>query len=137
MTITQNSSKGLNIALWAAQILLAAAFGLFGSMKATQPLDQIGEMMKWVPTMAPMFVRTLGTLEVLGAIGLILPSLTRIMPKLTVAAALCFIILQVFAIGLHVSRGEFEALPLNAVLIAIAAFVFWGRSGKAIIAPRG
>jgi uncharacterized membrane protein len=137
MTITQNSSKGLNIALWAAQILLAAAFGLFGSMKATQPLDQIGEMMKWVPTMAPMFVRILGTLEVLGAVGLILPSLTRIMPKLTVAAALCFIILQVCAIGLHVSRGEFEALPLNAVLIALAAFVFWGRSGKAIIAPRG
>jgi DoxX-like family len=77
--------------------------------------------------MSPIFVRTLGTLEVLGAIGLVLPWLTGIKPRLTVAAALCLIVLQVLAIGLHVSRGEFGALGLNAVLIALAAFVFWGR----------
>jgi uncharacterized membrane protein len=136
MTTETTGNKKLNIGLWAAQILLAAAFGLFGSMKATQPLEQISEMMKWVPTMSPMFVRTLGTLEVLGAIGLILPSLTRIMPRLTVAAALCFVILQVLAISLHLSRGEPEALGLNAILIGLSAFVFWGRSKKAIIAPR-
>jgi uncharacterized membrane protein len=137
MTNEMKNSKGLNIGLWAAQILLAAAFGLFGSMKASQPLDQLAGMMTWIPTMSPTFVRTLGTLEVLGAIGLILPSLTRIMPRLTVAAALCLVVLQVLAIGLHVSRGEFIALPLNAVLISLAAFVFWGRSKKVVITARG
>ena len=137
MTETGTSNKGLNIGLWAAQIVLALAYGMFGSMKATQPLDQLSVMMKWIPTMAPWFVRTLGTLEVLGAIGLILPSLTRIMPRLTVLAALCFIILQVCAIGLHLSRGEPEALVLNAPLILLAIFVFWGRSNKVVIAPRG
>jgi uncharacterized membrane protein len=137
MTELQTSGKRLNIGLWAAQILLAAAFGLFGLMKATQPIEQISEMMKWVPTMSPMFVRTLGTLELLGAIGLILPSLTRIRPRLTVAAALCFVVLQVLAIGLHLSRGEPEALGLNAILISLSAFVFWGRSKKAVITPRG
>jgi DoxX-like family len=131
MTTSSGNGKALNISLWAAQLLLAAAFGLFGSMKATQPLDQLATMMKWIPTMSPIFVRTLGTLEVLGAIGLVLPWLTGIKPRLTVAAALCFIVLQVLAIGLHVSRGEFAALGLNAVLIALAAFVFWGRRRSA------
>lgn len=136
MNDTMKSNTALNIALWAAQILLAAAFGLFGSMKAMQPLDQVAQMMKWVPTMSPLFVRTLGTLETLGAIGLILPALLRIQPKLTVTAALCFIVLQVLAVSLHVSRGEFSPLGLNAVLISLAIFVFWGRSKKAVIMPR-
>ncbi len=136
MTDMAASNKKLNIGLWVAQILLAAAFGLFGLMKATQPLDQLSDMMKWIPTMSPLFVRTLGSLEVLGAIGLLLPSLTRILPKLTVAAALCFIVLQVLAIGLHLSRGEPEALGLNAVLISLSIFVFWGRSKKSVITPK-
>jgi len=62
--------------LWAAPLLLAASYGLFGSMKATQPLDQLAKMMKWIPDFPPLFVRTLGVVGVLGAIGLILPSLT-------------------------------------------------------------
>ena len=128
MTNTAASGKALNIGLWAAQLVLAAAFGLFGTMKATQPLDQLVAMMKWIPTMSPVFVRSLGAVEVLGAIGLVLPWLTGIKPKLTVAAALCFIVLQLLAVALHVSRGEFGALGLNAVLIALAVFVFWGRS---------
>jgi DoxX-like family len=131
MTTTTSNGKALNIALWAAQLLLAAAFGLFGAMKATQPVDQLATMMKWVPTMSPLFVRTLGTFEVLGAIGLVLPWLTGIRPKLTIAAAICFVVLQLLAVALHVTRGEFDALGLNAVLIALAAFVLWGRRQSA------
>lgn len=128
--------KGLSIALWVAAVLLAAAYGLFGMTKLTQPIDQLSGMMTWVLTMPVWFVRTLGLLEVLGAIGLILPSLTRIMPKLTVAAALCIIIHQILAIGLHLSKGETSVLGLNCVLIALAAFIFWGRRSKVVIAAR-
>ena len=137
MSQSTPSSKGWTIALWAAQLLLAAAYGLFGSMKATQPLDQLAQMMTWIPSFPPLFVRTLGVAEVLGAIGLILPSLTRIQPRLTVLAAQCILLHQAFAVALHVSKGEIGVLGLNAVLIVLAAFIVWGRRSKAVIAPRG
>jgi hypothetical protein len=137
MNDTIPNGKGWTIALWIAQLLLAAAYGLFGFMKATQPLDQLSVIMKWIPDFPPLFVRTLGVVEVFGAIGLILPSLTRIQPRLTVIAALCILAHQLSAVALHVSKGEADVLGLNIVLIALAAFVFWGRRSKAIIAPRG
>jgi hypothetical protein len=136
MNNTATTGKGWTIALWIAQLLLAAAYGLFGSMKATQPLDQISIMMKWIPDFPPLFVRTLGIVEVLGAIGIILPSLFRIQPRLTVIAALCILVHQFCAVALHASKGEFDVLGLNVVLIALAAFIFWGRRTKAIVTPR-
>ena len=114
MSQSTPSSKGWTIALWAAQLLLAAAYGLFGSMKATQPLDQLAQMMTWIPSFPPLFVRTLGVAEVLGAIGLILPSLTRIQPRLTVLAAQCILLHQAFAVALHVfilPSGPIEGKP--------------------------
>lgn len=136
MNDTVSVGKGWSVGLWAAQLLLAAAYALFGSMKATQPLDQLAAMMKWIPDFPPLFVRSLGVVEVLGAIGLVLPSLTRIHPRLTVVAALCILVHQFCAVVLHLSKGEANVLGLNAVLIALAAFIFWGRRSKAVIAPR-
>lgn len=131
------SGLGWTIVLWIAQLLLAAAYGFFGLMKATQPLDQLAQMMTWIPDFPPAFVRTLGVVEMLGAVGLILPALTRIQPRLTTLAALCILIHQFIAVALHLSKGETGVLGLNAVLIALAAFIFWGRRSKAVIAPRG
>ena len=128
---------GWTITLGAAQVLLAAAYGLFGSMKATQPLDQLATVMTWIPDFPPAFVRGLGVVEVLGAVGLILPALTRVKPGLTVVTALCIVAHQLCAISLHALKGEFGVLGLNFVLIALAAFVFWGRRNKAVIIPRG
>ena len=131
------SSKVLNIALWAAQVLLAAAYGLFGWMKATQPLAQLSGMMKWIPDFPPLFVRGLGVVELLGAIGLILPALTRIAPRLTFVAACCIVAHQLCAITLHLLRGEAGVLGLNVVLIALALFIAWGRGKAAVILPKG
>jgi len=136
MNDTATSGKGWSIALWIAQLLLAAAYGMFGLMKATQPLDQRAGMMTWIPDFPPAFVRTLGAVEILGAIGLILPSLTRIQPRLTGFAALCILLHQFIAVALHLSKGEAGVLGLNAVLIALAAFILWGRRTKAVILPR-
>ena len=93
-------------------------------------------MMPWAGEYSATFVRFIGVVDIAGGLGLLLPSLTRIMPRLTVIAAAACVLLQVLAIGFHAMRGEFEVLPLNAVYIALALIVLWGRGRKAPIAPR-
>lgn len=73
--------------------------------------------------------------DVLGGLGVLLPALTRIRPGLTVLAALGCTALQASAIAFHLSRGETD-VAFNVVLLALAAFVAWGRRTKAPIAPR-
>lgn len=122
------------IALWAAQILLFAVFCLAGFMKATQPIPDLAEMMGW-PGQAPaLLVRFIGVAELAGAVGLILPVLTGIMPRLTALAALGLAVIQVLAMGLHIYRGEFEVLPVNLVLLALAMFVLFGRKNAPLAA---
>ena len=140
MTEMTNGATGRNwwgIGLWVAQVLLALAFGAAGVMKLMTPLDQLGTMMNWVTVTPEWLVRFIGTVEILGALGMILPALTRVLPWLTPLAALGFAVIQVLAIGTHASLGETAAtLPVNIVLLALALFVAWGRWRKAPIAPR-
>ena len=128
--------RALSIALWVVQVLLAAAFLASGLMKLTQPIDAMAAQMAWVTSVPAALVRFIGAAEVAGALGLILPSLTRIQPRLTVLAALGLIVVMVLASGTHLSRGEGGMVPINLVLAALAAFVAWGRSKAAPIAPR-
>jgi putative oxidoreductase len=78
-----------------------------------------GDVPRWL-------VRFIGTSELLGALGLILPAAMRIKPALTGFAALGLLTIMVLAALFHVSRGEFGMLPINSVLGALAAFVAWG-----------
>ena len=130
------SSKLLNIGLWIAQVLVAVAFVMIGFIKLTTPIADLSMMMAWTGEYPEAFVRTIGVIDVAGGLGILLPSLTRIMPRLTVIAAVAATILQVLAIGFHVSRGEAALTPLNFVLLALIVFILWGRSKKAPIAPR-
>jgi putative oxidoreductase len=129
------SGKGLHIVLWVTQVVLALMFTMAGFMKSTQPIDELGKKMTWVLDL-PSLTRFIGIAEVAGALGLILPAATRIMPKLTPLAALGLTVVMVLATIFHISRGEFQALPLPLVLGGLAAFVAWGRFSKAPIAPR-
>ncbi len=127
----------LNILLWIGQAFLAFAFGSAGFMKLTVPADQLAEMMNFVNYTPAWLVMFIGVMEVLGAIGVILPAATRILPWLTPLAALGFAIIQVLAIGVHASLGETATtLPANLVLLAVAVFVVWGRHMAAPIASR-
>jgi putative oxidoreductase len=127
------------IGLWVAQVLLALAYLAAGSMKLFQPIDALAAMgMGYVTSMPELFIRFVGLMEILGAIGLILPSLTRILPVLTPVAAIGLSIVQVAAIILHAYRGETAtSLPANLVLLALSLFIVWGRTRKAPIASRG
>lgn len=129
-------SKILNIALWAAQLLLAIAFGMAGFLKSTQPIDALAPQMEWVAAVPVWLVRFIGVSELAGAAGLVLPALTRIKPALTPLAAAGLVAVMVLASLFHVTRGELGALPVNAVLGGIAAFIAWGRHSKIPIRSR-
>lgn len=129
-SLTPAPAKGWNIGLWVAQILLFLVYGLAGFMKTTQPIPDLAAMMVWPGIVPEVMVRFIGLAELAGALGLILPMLTKIQPRLTILAALGLTVLQVFAIIWHFSFAEFAALPVNAVLIGLSVFVLWGRRSK-------
>ena len=128
-------SKGLHIALWIVQALLAFAFGAAGLMKATAPVEELAKNMAWVANSAPALVRFIGVSELLGAVGLILPAALRIKPVLTPVAASGLVVIMVLAAGVHLVNAE-AGVPVNVVLGGLAAFVAWGRLSKAPVAPR-
>ena len=129
-------SRVLRVGLWITQALLAAAFLMAGGMKLSAPMEQLTASMPWVSGAMGQYVRVIGAAEVAGALGLLLPSATRIMPRLTVFAAAGLVLLMVGAAATHVARGEFGALVAPVVLAALSAFVAWGRAVRAPIAPR-
>jgi len=119
----------MNIALWIAQVLLLGVFGMAGVMK-TFMTAKAKETLPWAKGRSDAFVRFVGISELLGALGMFLPMLTGILPWLTVLAAVGMAIIQVLAIfTVHLPRKEYNVLPFNVVLLALAIFVAWGRWG--------
>ena len=118
-----------NLLLWIGQILLALAFaGVSYSHTIGFEQSSVRPGMTWLAAVGRDRMRIIGVLELLGAIGLILPAATGILPWLTPAAATCLAVLMVFAIVLHARReGEGRNIVLNAILGLIAALVAYGR----------
>lgn len=84
----------------------------------------------WVADFSTGTVRLIGAVEVLGAIGLILPALTGIVPLLTPIAATGLALVMALAIVVHARRKESSAIAFNAVLLIMAAVIAWGRFGS-------
>jgi VIT1/CCC1 family predicted Fe2+/Mn2+ transporter len=96
-------------------------------MKLSQPKKKLAENMSWVEDFSQPAVRLIGTVEVLGAIGLVLPALTGILPWLTPLAALGLVLTMVGAALTHLRRKEYGNIAVNVVLLVLAAFVAYGR----------
>ena len=128
--------KALHIILWVAQVILGSMFIMTGFMKLSQPIDQLSAMMPWAGDVPALLVRFIGTAELLGGLGLILPAALRIKPELTAWAAVGLALVMIFALIFHVSRSEMQAIGMNVILAAIAAFIAWGRFKKAPIYPK-
>ena len=126
----------MKVALWIAQALLALAFLAAGAMKLTQPLATLATSLAWTADVPGALVRLIGLAEVLGALGLVLPAATRILPRLTVVAAAALALDMVLASVFHLTRGEAMMVPVTLLLAALLAFVAWGRAARAPIAPR-
>lgn len=127
----------MKYALWIVQILLALAFLATGFMKLTTPVDQLAQNMAWINDVPLWLVKFIGLAELAGGLGLILPALTRIQPQLTPLAGAGLALVMFLAAGFHLTRGEFGFIAPNLVLLALAAFVAYGRWKVVPIAPRG
>ncbi|WP_246001834.1 DoxX family protein [Allorhizocola rhizosphaerae] len=89
----------------------------------------------WYAAVPQPLIVFVGVCEVLGGVGLILPAMTRVKPKLTPLAAVGLALTMILAAGFHVTRGEYELVPANLVLGGVAAFIAVGRWNLRPIAP--
>jgi uncharacterized membrane protein len=124
---SRRTGAAVNRALWVTQLLLAAAFASTGTAKLVRSKEQIAEVMGWVEDYQQRSIRAIGALEVLGAVGLVLPAATGVAEVLTPMAAVGLALLMVGAAVTHLRRGEPRYVVLNALLFAGAVFVAWGR----------
>lgn len=114
----------MNIALWVLQVLLAAAFLAHGLLLLFPPADMVEAMNA---TMSPTFRNFLGVAEVLAAIGLTLPGITRVLPWLVSCAAAGVMIVMISATVLHIVRNEVSSAIITAVLLVMATVVAYAR----------
>lgn len=123
----------MNVLLWVLQVLLALAFLAHGLMMLVPPPEVAVQMNAMLPRWFSLFI---GVSEVLAAIGLILPALTRIQPWLVGAAAVGIMIVMIAATGLHLVRGEYGASATTFVLLVMATTVARARLGRYAIPAR-
>jgi uncharacterized membrane protein YphA (DoxX/SURF4 family) len=119
----------MNITLWIVGVFLAVAYLAAGTMKMVRPYESIvaNRNMAWAADVAPAAVKAIGFVEVVGALGLILPQATGIAEMLTPLAACGLIVFQLAASLTHARRKEYSNLPINVVFAAAAVFVAVGR----------
>lgn len=123
----------MNIVLWILQALLAAAFAAHGWMLVFPPPELLTIMNEQLGVAFRIF---LGVAEIAGAVGLLLPAMTRRMPWLTPVAAGCLAFVVASATVLHLFRSEIGPAVSTAILFLLAAFVAYGRWRLRPIAPR-
>ena len=119
----------MNIALWIAQGLLVLAYFAAGGLKVVRPRAQLvaSGNFDWMKDTSDARVKAVGLVEILGALGVILPWLTGIAPILTPIAAIGLVVVQIGALRVHLVRNERRPLPVNVLLLLLAAFVAVGR----------
>lgn len=123
----------MNVALWILQVLLAAVFAAHGWMLLAPPPDLLALMNEQMGVPFRIF---LGVAEVAGAIGLILPALTRVKPWLTTLAAACVAFVVLCATVLHLMRAEYGPAVITVILFLLSTFLAYGRWRLRPIAPR-
>jgi uncharacterized membrane protein len=120
----------VNGLLWVLAGLLAAAFLGSGIVKLTRTREELAEAgMAWVEDFSADTVRVIGTLEILAAVGLVVPALIGIAAVLVPVAAVGLAALMLGAVITHMRRGEPEMVVTTLVLMALAALLAWGRFG--------
>lgn len=127
---TATPSKNFVIGLWVAQSLLALTFTGTGIWKLATPISELAKLIPWAGEVSPAFFYFTAVADLAGGLGVILPSLTRIKPRLTVLAALGCAALQLSAVAFHISRGELGNVWFNVVLAALSLFLARARAAS-------
>jgi uncharacterized membrane protein YphA (DoxX/SURF4 family) len=127
LLVTNNNNPGedaeMNIALWITAILLTVAYLAAGAAKTFTPKGKLQANMAWVEDVSAGQVTVIGVLELLGALGVILPLATGIAPVVTAIAAVGLVLVQVAALVVHARRNEPKSYPVNVVLLLLALAV--------------
>jgi uncharacterized membrane protein YphA (DoxX/SURF4 family) len=114
----------MNVVLWIIQVLLALLFLFAGGVKLVLPVEEMTKQ----TALPGLFLRFIGVVEVLGGLGLILPGLLRIKPRLTPLAAVGLLILMIGAtvLSLQTSPVALAMIPLvTGLLLALVAYGRW------------
>ncbi|MFE6870132.1 DoxX family protein [Kitasatospora sp. NPDC057692] len=120
----------MNVFLWVLAGLLAALFLAAGTPKLLQSKEKVIEATgTWAVNYPPAAIKAIGLLEILGGIGLVLPSAVDIAPGLVPVAATGLAIIMAGAAVVHGRRGEGRSVVVNLLLLVLAAVVAWGRFG--------
>ncbi|WP_214366536.1 DoxX family protein [Pseudonocardia sp. H11422] len=118
----------MNVFVWLLQIALAVAFLGAGAMKLARPRKALADSgMGYVEDFSDGAVKAIGALEVLAAIGIVLPWATGIAPALTPLAALGLVVIMIGAAVVHARRKEYPMIGINVVLGVLAAIVAFSR----------
>jgi uncharacterized membrane protein YphA (DoxX/SURF4 family) len=129
----------MNTALWTLQVLWGVFFSLNGFGKIccyNQALwNQALHDVPWLSAVQQDLFIFIGVCEFLGGVGLILPAMTGVRPKLTPFAAFGLTLVMILAALFHIVRGEYNYVPINLVLGGVAAFIAYGRLFVRPIAP--
>ena len=136
MEENKSNSKKLNIVVWVLQVILSLMFLMGGFMKLAMPIEELAANMAWINEVPAGLVRFIGLSEILGALGLVFPSLLRIQPKLTVYAAIGLALIMIPAANLHFSLHEYSEIIINVVVGSIVALIAWARHKRVVIEPR-
>ncbi|MFI0965935.1 DoxX family protein [Streptomyces sp. NPDC021080] len=120
----------MNVLMWILAGVLAATFLAAGLMKLAQPKAKLAEAgLGWAEDMSEGSVKLIGAVEVLGAIGLVVPAALGIAVVLTPTAALGLVLVMAGATVVHARRRETPMAAMNLILLVLAAAVAWGRFG--------
>jgi uncharacterized membrane protein YphA (DoxX/SURF4 family) len=117
----------MNVVFWVIQVLLALVFIMAGSLKLTQPKEKLVARMKWTEDAPQPMIKLIGAVEILGGLGLILPSLSGILPWLTPLAAVGLVLVMIGASMTHYQRKEFSHIGFTSMLLVLALVVAVGR----------
>ena len=121
----------MNITLWIAAGFLALVALTGGVTKTFMPKEKLQqyEGAAWARDASPAFVKTLGVLELLAAVGLILPAVVDVAPVMVPITAVCWVALMIGAMITHGRLGQYKLVMLNAVYVVLAVFIAVGRFG--------
>ncbi|MDF2649994.1 DoxX family protein [Paenibacillus sp. NPDC093718] len=121
----------MNLALWIATGLLTVVALSSGINKTFLPKEKLAKYPfgGWVEDFSVGFLKTIGVLEILAAVGLILPAVIGIAPVLVPVTAVCWVLVMIGAIIIHLRYGDVKPVVGNLIYLALAAFIAWGRFG--------
>jgi uncharacterized membrane protein YphA (DoxX/SURF4 family) len=119
----------MNLALWIVAGLLAVSYLISGGGKLIMPKETYAAHARWAEDFSAGSVKAIGALEVLAAVGLVLPAALDIAPVLVPLAALGLVMIMVGAVITRIRRHEAKLMVADVVYLALAGFVAWGRFG--------